>query len=50
MKKNLRFEIDYKLWRKFWDVGIELLHLRTKNEILEELLKIAENKYSLKKV
>jgi len=43
--KNLRFELDYDTWRDFWDIGIKCFNLKTKNEILKKLIKMAKEKY-----
>jgi len=42
--KNLRFEVDGKTYTDFWDVGLNYLQLKTKDEILKELIKIAKSK------
>ena len=43
--KNLRFEVDSKTYTDFWDVGLNILNLRTKDEILKELIRIVKEKY-----
>jgi len=43
--KHLRFELDGKTYTAFWDVGINILNLRTKDEILKELIRIVKEKY-----
>lgn len=43
--KHLRFELSVKEHQSFYYVGQEILKLRTKKEILLELIKIAKEKY-----
>lgn len=38
--KNLRFELDYKTYSDFYHIGIELLHLKHKHDILKEMMRI----------
>jgi len=39
---NLRFELDVDTYTDFWHIGRKVLKLRTKNEILKKLIKIAK--------
>ena len=40
--KNLRFEVNGKVYSDFWYIGTELFGLRKKNDIFAELVRVVK--------